>query len=72
MGIEYNVSPSLESTLEKYGVQPTIHWMKLNVNEAPPVHHHLILVLFNDGTVKADFPENINWLGALAYAHVGY
>lgn len=71
-GIEYNVSPSLESILSKYKVQPSIHWVRLIPNEAPPQHHHLIMVLFNDGTVVSDFPENVDWLGSLAYAHIGY
>lgn len=63
---------SLEAILEEYKIQPSIRWMPVRQNDLPPKHHHLILVLFNDGTVIAEFPENVNWLGALAYAHVGY
>ena len=63
---------SLDAILEAHGVQPFISWMKLSINDRAPGHHHLIMVLFDDGTVIVNFPENIDFLGAIAYAHVGY
>ncbi len=69
----YQLGPqALDSILEEYRIQPNITWMKVRLNDLPPNHHHLILVLFNDGTVASNFPENIDWLGAVAYAHVGF
>lgn len=71
--MEHKLGPSsLEATLEEYGLQPNIRWMKIGCNDIPPTHHHLMMVLFNDGTVAVEFPENVFWLGAIAYAHVGY
>lgn len=69
----FKVGPaSLDAILEMYGIQPHITWIPVRQNDLPPHHHHLIMVLFDDGTVANDFPENVDWLGALAYAHIGY
>lgn len=71
--MEHKMGPSaLDAILEEYKIQPHIKWIKVRPNDLPPPDERFVLVLFNDGTVRADFGEDIDWLGALAFAYISF
>ena len=71
-GTAHTVTESLDTILEKHRIQPYIRWIRLNLNDRMPSNGAPVIVLFNDGTMTVDVDEDIDWLGAIAFAYIGY
>jgi len=71
--MEHHRGPTtLDAILEEYKIQPYLKWIKVQPHDLPPPDERFVLVLFNDGTVSADFGGDIDWLGALAFAYISF